>query len=266
MPQPKRQTADLVHQLDALRRAPHRDDMALARIEREARQLLSVDYGDAQMVLGLVACDKGDEVGMRTCFDAALKAGWTVQRAMNYAMALRGLYRIDEALDQLTEVMWRYPDDTEVIVKAAHFAYLMGRFRRAATLIEAYRKRMPGRSREDVDTTDSKLACLVPACEAWGLSDDRLAAVHAEIWALISESGRLGPRGEIWIDDALLSDESGQFISRTIQLLLSYSETQMLNDAMIERLAEQCDDLFMDRFVIALREFEAETEAEAEPA
>lgn len=249
-PMPK--THEIISRLVALQGNESRDELELRRLRQEAKRLLVHDPGDAHMALGMIACLEDREQEAIRDHEAALRCGWSTERALNYAVTLRHFYRHDDASRQALEVAQKDPLNLEGIKVALRAAYAAGRFRLAAQWLIEYGKRVPNGISSDLADIRTRVLAVLPMVDRLALTDDLIAAMQRLAWALVRT---LGGGKEIGIIDQVGDDGQG-FLCRTLQLPITFDAAQALNDRFVEQLAEQ-EEWPLENIIIALREKEA---------
>lgn len=205
------------------------------------------------MALGMIAALEGCEEDACRQHEAALRCGWDVQRAMNYAVTLQLFYRYDEALRQAQAVMDSDPLHLEAIKVALTNAYFAGRFHLAGQLIAEYRKRVPGPLVNEWAEMEAVTRAAHPVIEQAGLTDERIATMQQPVWALVRTA--IGKRKGVSVDD-FIGNDGQPFLSRTLRLPVSFKEAQALDDQWVAQLVEY-EDWPMETLMIILREKEA---------
>ncbi|MCP5196970.1 MAG: hypothetical protein H6974_09325 [Gammaproteobacteria bacterium] len=240
----------LIDELIAFQRSGLRNDLKLRAFRSEVRELLPYSPGDAHMALGIIASLEEREDEACREHEAALRCGWTLQRALNYAVTLQRLFRHDEAIQQARNVMQRDPGDLAALEMAVTNAYLSGRFRLTAEFLDEYRKRVPDKEASNLTDIENEMQAIRPMIEQSNLSDDQTAAIQWPACAIIRTLGR--EKDRVGIDD-FVGDDGQIFLSRTFRLPLAFEDVQRLNDQLVEQLIEH-DDWPLEQFIVTLRE------------
>lgn len=232
-------------------------DDELARLQWQARKLLRSDPADAHMVLGIIAALRKDEITAEQEFQRSRgEGGWRPLWAVNFAAALHGFNRTEEALNHTLTVVQQGPGELYIraLEKAIKLAHLAGRLHLAAEHLESLRKHTAEPLPDYVAIVDQVLQPLVKAADELALTDDQMAAIQAPVWALIREK-RLAP-GTVAIEDEVYNDGS-LFISRTFKLSVSFEELLQMEEALVKAQSEQEDILPIWNFSVGLQEREA---------
>ena len=229
------------------------NELELRRLHQDVKRQVELypGDGDAHMALGIIERLEGREDEAVRHHQAALRCGWTVERALNYAVTLDYFYRYDEALGQAQAVIDADPLSLTALRVALRLAFTTGRFQLEQNLLAEYAKRVPGRLPDDLVETDMHLNLIVSTVEQLDLTDDLLAAFHRPLWDLLRT---IGWGQDLKITDQVFSDGDDRFINRTLQLPLSFEDAQALNWQWVERLAEQDQSWPMEKMMITLRE------------
>ena len=147
---PARKANALIEALARLDRSEVVDDLALARLAREAHVLMKSDAAGAHTVLGGIAGIEGDAARVRDHHAIALRLSARDRRVLgNYATALTNIGELDDAFATIMEAHERYPDDTYVLKGAIGIAVQGARFGESRALYERWNKLRPGEPRSD---------------------------------------------------------------------------------------------------------------------
>ena len=140
----------LIDTLANLDRSEVLDDLALARLAREAQGLMKSDLAGAHVVLGGIAGIEGNVARVRKHHEIALElSGRSSQTLTNYAAALTNVGEMDEAFMTIMEAHERSRDDTLVLKSAIGIAVQSAEFRRSRVLYQRWNMLRPEEPRED---------------------------------------------------------------------------------------------------------------------
>jgi hypothetical protein len=232
-------------------------DDELARLQWQARKLLRSDPADAHRALGIIASLDWDETTTEQEFlHSRDKSGWRPIWALNFAVMLGRLHRVEEALLQTLDVVQQGPGPFYVsaLDKAIKLAHLAGRLHLAAEHLESLRKHTVEPLRDELIEQDKALQLLVKTADELELTDDQMAAMLAPVWALLREK-RLA-LDTVTIEDEVYNDGS-LFISRTFGLPLPFEELLQMEEALVKAQSEQEDILPIWNFSVGLQGREA---------
>ena len=150
-PAAAQKTNDLVSQVAAVARSPAIDEIAMRRIEREARALMQSDPSGAHAVLGTVGALRGDEAATKEHYRIALKLEAQVATWVNYSTSLTLLDDNQGALDAAREGMAKHRGEPALAGRAIEAAIQSGNFGEAAELAQHYDKLVPDRPHRFAD-------------------------------------------------------------------------------------------------------------------
>ena len=140
----------LIVTLAKLHRNEVLDDLALARLAREAQGLMKSDPAGAHMVLGGIAGIEGDVTRVCKHHEIALKlSGRSSQTLTNYAAALINVGEMNEAFTTIMEAHDRARGDLRVLTSAIGIAVQSAEFRRSHVLYHRWNLLRPQEPRED---------------------------------------------------------------------------------------------------------------------
>ena len=150
----------LIDTLEKLDRSEVLDDLALARLAREAQGLMKSDPAGAHMVLGGIAGIEGDVTRVCKHHEIALElSGRSSQTLTNYAAALINVGEMNEAFTTIMEAHERARGDPRVLKSAVGIAMQSAEFRRSHVLYQRWNMLRPQEPREDEEL-------MKAACEA----------------------------------------------------------------------------------------------------
>ena len=150
-PSAARKTNDLVSQVATVARSPAIDEVAMWRIEREARALMQSDPSGAHAVLGTVDALRGDEAATKEHYRIALKLEAQVATWVNYSTSLTLLDDNQGALDAARDGMAKHRGEPALAGRAIEAAIQSGNFGEAAELAQHYDKLVPDRPHRFAD-------------------------------------------------------------------------------------------------------------------
>ena len=141
-----------------LDRSEEFDDLAVARLVREAQALMRSDPVGARIVLGGVAGLQGDPEVVREHYEVALRLSARGSEVLkNYATALTKVGYMDDAFEAISEVCERHPDDPSSLEDAIKIAMQGARFGESRTMYERWIRLKPK------DPGDDGPAVIAPA-------------------------------------------------------------------------------------------------------
>ena len=146
IPTPATRASRLVDQLRSFASVGEPDDLALQRIEREARGLMTTDPVAAHTALGVLASLRGHAGDVRYHIDIALQqSGRSADTLHNYSVCLLQIGEAVEAFESAREAFQRAPDDSVVLRILILAAIDSAHFREARDLCDRWNALFPGR-------------------------------------------------------------------------------------------------------------------------
>ena len=238
VPSPATKGAELIEKLNSIVLDAEVDDLALWRIEQEARGLMAADPGEAHTVLGAVAALEGRTDDVRTHFRIAVQqSGNSADVYRNYSIALMSLGELIEALETAKQAFRRAPDDRSVLEHLISAALESGHFREARTLRDQFDRLSPERPLPD----ESLAVMLGDAVEREVFREKSVQKLLQVVHEILKSEGirRIG-------QSTLMADVSypDSFLYG-IHIFTSPARAAELNETLANRLAAQ-PDLMVD--------------------
>lgn len=141
MTSPKTKSGDLLSRIGSLQTEAF-DDLAVARMEREARSLLGVDALGAHLALGALASIRFDADAVRQHFAAAGQLSSRDETvAAGHAIALQQMGLFAEAFPLALQASEWVPENLTHLRRALQYALFAGRIQDATMLAETLTKR-----------------------------------------------------------------------------------------------------------------------------
>ena len=138
-PTPATRASRLVDQLRSFASVGEPDDLALQRIEQEARGLMTADPVGAHTVLGVLASLRGNAEDVRYHNDIALQqSGRIADTLNNYSVCLLRIGEAVEAFEFAREAFQRAPDNSVVLRQLIRAAIESAHFREARDLCDRW--------------------------------------------------------------------------------------------------------------------------------
>ena len=134
----------LIDELQRLELSEAFDELAVRRISREARALMSHDAMGAHTVLGGIAGIHGNEEKVREHYKIALEVSGRAPTVLaNYATALGRAGELDEAFPAMMEAHQRAPDDIGLLRGAIFMGIQGGWFEESLGLYKTWNRLQP---------------------------------------------------------------------------------------------------------------------------
>jgi len=136
------------------------DELALRRIEKEARDLLNADKPGAYVVLGAVACVKNDFPSMHANHRRAIEIGGGAFACIQYSISLNIVGMFTESLEYAERAHELDPMDSGTIENVIGSLLQIGMNERAKAYAEKWRRLNPEKeeyiSDSEIDTFPGK--------------------------------------------------------------------------------------------------------------
>ena len=168
MPIAQTKGPELIKRLNAMRYGSH-DEFSLRAIQRDAERLKFVNAYEAYMILGVVACLRGDQEAMHEAHQKAIKRVPHDPIAyINYATSLMNTGQITGAIDQAKQACAVAPHDPDALNNLVALLKNIGRYREAFALLNDLRKVSP----EQCESLSTVIVEGKQLLETFGISDD----------------------------------------------------------------------------------------------
>jgi len=157
------------------------DELALRRIEIEAKELLNVDGPGAFVVLGAVACVKNDFTAMHANHKHAIQIGGGAFACIQYSISLNIVGMFTESLEYAEKAHEIDPMDSRTIENVIGALIQIGLKGRAKVYAEMWRKLNPDKeeyiSDDEIDNFPGNIRPFVQTAA------NKLLDKYKDVWA-----------------------------------------------------------------------------------
>jgi tetratricopeptide (TPR) repeat protein len=161
------------------------DELALRRIEKEARDLLNADKPGAYVVLGAVACVKHDYASMHANHKRAIQLGGGAFACMQYSISLNIVGMFAESLEYAERAHEIDPMDSMMIENVIGALLQIGLSHRAKEYAAKWRKLNPEKdeyiSDEEIDNFPGSIRPLVKD------ATDKVLTKYKDVWSALAK-------------------------------------------------------------------------------
>ena len=228
---PVAKASRLIGQIESIALMDEEDDLALRRIEREARGLMDADPVGAHTVLGAVAALQGSGTGVRSHYRIALQhSGHSVDTCHNYSVSLMVLGEMNEAFEAAGEAFRRAPDDGRVLHHLISVAIGSARFREARDLCDRWNALFP----ESPSPYESPVSALADAIERGAFREKSVWEVLQIVHEIQSAANLVLLKAVVLTDD----NDPDSFLY-DICIPAPPSRAADLNEELADRLADR---------------------------
>ena len=229
---PASKVADLIGRLAEVSHLDQVDEVALARIESQARQFMDADPAGAHTVMGCVAAIRGDSDDARRHHEIAMQHDSDVRVAYNYSVSLSLLHENVRALRVVSEALQKAPDIRELLDQAIVLALANGRFTQAARWCAKWESLFP-----DAPHEHAALVRYLAGKVVAGEVDEESAGEILNLADFIQRDRKIrSARWRIWPDP---EDSSSHVFERHV--LTTPLEAALMNEELAGQIAEKPD-------------------------
>ncbi|MFP6562832.1 hypothetical protein WJ542_31710 [Paraburkholderia sp. B3] len=220
------------------------DPFTLARLERAARNGISVDPILAHQVLGIVAAIRWDDATMDEQFGIAMRydTGATVEE--NYASTLDGVERCIESANMYERAANTHPTDLAIWRLAMRANWQAGRWQRTLELADVLAQRSPDEEFPHLETQKQ----LIAMAERNGVSLSTIETLHTALYSFLHDR-RVHSVGTTCHSDTTPGEES---IYIMVRIRGDLEQVKRLDEELTPVLFDAVDDLPLGSFCIGL--------------
>lgn len=248
MLKPATKTSELIKKLNQLHSRYTVDDLTLARLQREAEQLLKVEPFEAYQILGSLARFKGNKDEVKQYYEKALKLAITnedkVRALGHYATSVGMMGYYSEAVELTLKVNSIFPYNKIYIENSINFFTRAGLFHRANQII----------IQNKIDDYPD-ISRIVSFMDRYGVTDEALQQViETAISVLHAHQFFSFPD----IRSGFSSDEATEWFCYEIGVECSVEEFVEMEDELSHRLVELDLPLELELYFIVMYRIMAE--------
>ena len=244
IPAPATKVPELIEKLNSIALGAEVDDLALRRIEQEARGMMVADPIGAHTVFGAIAALNGHTEDVRDHFRIALQqSGNSAEVFCNYSTALLNLGETVEALETARQAYQLAPDNPGVLRHLVTAAVQAAKFREA----HAHWNRLVQLAPQHLPPDESIAVPLGEAVERGVFREESVQELLQVVHEILKSAGirRIA-------ESVLMADHTDpDSFLYLIRIFASPDRAADLNELLANRLADQ-SDLMVDpgtRFV-----------------
>ena len=229
---PASKASDLIEKLASIATAHSVNEFEVARIQQQARQLMSVDAVGAHTVLGCVAALKGDATAVRRHHNITLRLSADAGVSHNYAVSLALLEMNEEALEILMSALDKAPDDLDLLRHAIRLALQSGHSAKANALCERWEQLVPDRPNDLADSANE----LADAVKRGDFREEAIREVLGILNSIQRTDNVRGAGSSLWRDP---TDPRSFLYERLIHA--PPAKAAAMNVEFADRIAERSD-------------------------
>jgi tetratricopeptide (TPR) repeat protein len=230
--QPATKITELLEQANALLHQEVRDEVAIRRLEQEAKRLANADPVASHAFRGMLAALKRDPIAMREHFRVALSvAPGDVNVARNYSVCLNNLGYFSEAREMATKAYELRRGDLDNLDRLIRFSFASCRFDLAVEWLAEWAKLSP-KEPHTVETDGRQIHAFLEAGHVEAQDLERLLQLTMSV---LHDAGIYDVAGT----PRILEDDESAWLSIWISIDQPVERVLELNLALVSRLVSE---------------------------